>query len=318
MSDFQCELGVPEDPSRLAIIKSGLEIDAAVITKHLRFDQVVLIQEIRAEQADNIIRDVADELGLSDSLKLQAAFAGIQNHRHNIGKYFMSVNSRTDYQFISPHSEGNSTSNMQLASFFCYENNTDGGETILMNVDESNNIWDSFREQVRRLRLGSSPLTQREIQRVKGMYKLSIPESLLKDDDEILHESKIASPDLTLLEVLAKPRKSYSRILNRELYVYWDSIGSIDFDSGTEYFNLLKACSLLREPDGGLELSAVDNAARRRVWRSGVKYAQLFKCKLTRRLAPGDLILQNNMTWAHSANNWSPNSGVRKIAASFA
>jgi hypothetical protein len=30
------------------------------------------------------------------------------------------------------------------------------------------------------------------------------------------------------------------------------------------------------------------------------------------------LIIQNNLTWTHAVNNWSPGSGLRKVAAAFA
>jgi len=57
----------------------------------------------------------------------------------------MSVNERNDYQFIPPHSEGNHLMNMQLAAFFCYENSTDGGVTVLLNINETFNEWHKLR-----------------------------------------------------------------------------------------------------------------------------------------------------------------------------
>jgi hypothetical protein len=277
-----------------------------------------LIQNVDQDQAEITMQEVAKKLGLSEALKLQAGFAGLHGHRHNIGQYFMSVNQRGDYQFIPPHSEGNSFAGMQLASFFCYENSTDGGETVLLNVDSSSRLWPSLREKVRRGKLTSKSLTSREILRARGLYQLQFPADLLRVDDEIIEVHQTEIEGLTLVEVLAKPQMTYSRILDRKLYVYWDSISNIDFDSALEYERLLRQSGLLKEPTPGLGLIQMDNAADRHIWHSGITFSELFTCKITRKLSSGELLIQNNLTWAHATTNWSPNSGIRKIAASFA
>lgn len=308
-----------EDPTKLVIIEHddhGIEID--LVLESLRKDLVVLVQRLSPEQADKMMHEVAEKLGLNDALNLQAAMAGFHGHRHNISKYFMSVNKRTDYQFITPHSEGSSFVGMQLASFYCYENTTDGGETILMNVDDSSHAWRSVRERLMRGKLGSRPLARHEILRAKGLYQINLPDDMLRDDDQILEERETTIPGLTVVEVLAKPQPAFSAVLNRKVNVYWDSIDGADLDSVPEYARLLAHSGLLKEPPGGLELWQLDPEAERRIWHSGARYSELFKCKITRKLAPGDLVIQNNMTWAHSASNWSPGSGTRKIAASFA
>jgi hypothetical protein len=35
-------------------------------------------------------------------------------------------------------------------------------------------------------------------------------------------------------------------------------------------------------------------------------------------MAGGDLVIYNNLTWAHSVANWSPDSGTRRVIAAFA
>ena len=319
MADNRSELRVPEDIGKLIIMEhSSQGIDLDLVLASLRRDLVVLVRSVSADQADGVMHAVADRLGLSNALKLQAGFASFLGHRYNIGKYFMSVNNRDDYHFITPHSEGGSSIGMQLASFFCYENSTDGGETILMNVDDSSEVWQSLRESVKKGRLTSGRLPAHEIARARALYRVNLPADTLKEDDQILEERRTEIAGLTVAEVLAKPIKTYSCILDRKLYAYWDTVGSIDFDSAQEYAHLLRRCGLLREPAAGLDVSQMDNAADRRVWHSGVSYALLFKCKITRKLAPGELVIQNNMTWTHAVTNWSPGSGTRKIAACFA
>jgi hypothetical protein len=317
--DTKSDIRVIEDTNKIGILErcgGGGDVDA--ILALLQQDLVVLLKNIDATEADELMRKVADRLGLGAQLELQAAFAAYHGHRHNIGKYFMSVDRRYDYQIIPPHSEGNSFVGMQLAAFYCYENSTDGGVTILMNVDGSSAIWQSLRENVRRGKVASRSLSPSEIARVRGLYQVNMPADALRDDDQILEERSTDIPGLTIFNVLAKPRKTYSRILSRDLYVLWDSISNIDGDSANQYANLLRQCGLLKEPPGGLDLQKMDNTFQRHVWRSGVDYSQIFKCKITLKLSPGDFVLQNNLTWAHSVSNWSPESGTRKIAAAFA
>jgi hypothetical protein len=319
MTSGESEVSVPEDHSRLKIMElNGGRIDIGILLQALREDLVVLVENLISEQADNIVYEVADALHLSNSLRLQAGFAGFGGHRHNIGKYYMSVNQRDSYQFITPHSEGNSFVGMELASFFCHENSTDGGETILMNIRDSSKAWQTSRESVKRARIEAKSLTNQDILRARGLYNLNLPADVLRDDDIILQEYKCEIPNLTVVDALAKPQKSYSRILNCELYGYWDSLASIDLDAPSQFAHLLRQSGLLREPPDGLEVRQMDNCAHRRIWHSRATYMDLFRCKITRKLAPGDFIIQNNLTWAHSASNWSPASGTRKIAACFA
>jgi hypothetical protein len=284
----------------------------------LREDKVVLIRNVRSERADEIIRNIAEGFSVSERLALQAGFADFLGHRRRVGQYFMSVNKRADYQFISPHSEGTNLIGMQLASFYCYENSTDGGETILMNVNSASRSWSSIRESARRARIGPAGLPKHLSARAKGLYQLQLPNDTLKDGDQILREEETAIPGLTLVEVLAKPQQIYSQILQKNVYAYWDTIESIDADSVSEFEHMLRQAGLMREPVGGLPLRQLDYTADRRIWRSGVRYAELFNFKITYRLQPKDLIVLNNLTWTHAAANWSPNSGTREIAASFA
>lgn len=320
MVDARSEVYVPEDRSRLMVLgheRCGTDISVAI--ESIKNDMVVLVQNVSAEEAENFVHGIADGFGLAEELALQASYVELYRHRRNIGKYSMSVNERLEYQFIPPHSEGGTTQPMQLASFFCYENSTDGGESILMNVNDSSDSWPSLREPRRRGRLlPPRILTEREVRRARGQYFLNLPEDLLRDDDQILSEQETGIPGLSVVEVLAKLEKVYSRILHSNLYVYWDTVSSGDIDAPVEYMLLLRQSGLLREPDGGLGLSRMDSQAPRRIWRSGVKLSELFKCKITIKLGPGDLIVQNNFTWTHAANNWSPGSGTRNVVASFA
>lgn len=313
------DYGVPDDPSRLLVLRqgdAGCGVDA--ILAGLRQDQVVLVQNASAQDADNLLYGVAERLDLQNQLKVQSAFASIHGHRENVGKYFMSVNKRTDYQFIPAHSEGQHASNLQLASLYCYENSTDGGETILLNTDSDSPMWDILGEIVTKVDLCGRKLSPSEIAGAKMMFKINIPEDVLSADDKVLREQKAPVPGIKVFDALTRSKKARSRILERELNVYWDTVASLDFDSGKEYMRLLQSCGLLRQPAGGMDIAKLDNAHIRRVWSSGVNYESLFRARLVRKLVPGDLVIQNNLTWTHSTANWTPGSGTRKVVAAFA
>src|ERR1700752_3120411 len=126
MTDKLDNVIVQEDRSKLFTIDCYQgRVDCECIVQHLRQDMVLLLRNLNSDQADIVMHDVAARLGLRESLELQVGFANFLGHRHNIGKYFMSVNKRGAYQFVTPHSEGSHFIGMQLASFFCYENSTD-------------------------------------------------------------------------------------------------------------------------------------------------------------------------------------------------
>ena len=317
MPTFIAEESVPEDLSRLLTISDhrGV-IDIDVVAEALRSDRVVLIRNLTPEQAEVVISDTAAKFGLGDSLELQAGLASITGHRANRGKYFMTVNARAEYQFITPHSEGSSFSSMQLAAFYCYENTTDGGESVLMNVDSDSPAWSGLRESQRRATV-TRPLSRREAARAKVLYQVSVPNGL-QAQDRVISEIPTEIPGLTLLEVLAPVPATPCRILAKTVRVYWDSVASIDLTCGKQYGELLRVSELLRVPPDGFDLARLDNAFPRRIWDSGTEFSKLFRCKVTRKLCPGDLMINNNMSWTHSANNWSPSSGTRKIVAAFA
>jgi hypothetical protein len=306
---------VPEDPSRLEILDArAKELDVSHVLAPLEQDSVVLVRNVATERAEAILQGVATKLGLLESLELQASFADFLGHRRRVGKYQMSVNKRAHHEFIPPHSEGDSFINLQLASFYCFENSAAGGETVVFNLDDSSRVWLSLREKVTRVAAGSRTLSSTEWLRARSLHHLRNPPGLCPGD-RILRECGSEIPGLLLVDVLAPPTRSHSLILDTDRYVYWDSIASTDFDSWHAFERLLKQSGRIADCDAPDRL---DNALSRRVWSSGVDHNELFRCKLTCKLEPGDLLIQNNLTWAHAALDWSCGSGTRNIVAAFA
>lgn len=307
-----------EDSSRFSETRhETVEASVRFASLSLRKDSVALIRGVNEDEADAIMFEVAEQFGLSDQLEIQAGFAEFRGHRKRSSRYFMTVNERRHYQFIPPHSEGTSSVGMQLAALYCIENTTDGGESILMNVNSESAEWDRLREVAYRGIARQGPLTREASLRARAMFGLESSAERL-DDEQVLSPVESGIEGLDVYRVLAKPKRVRCKILDRDLFAYWDSIASYDFDSGEAYLNLLRTEGLLKNSEPELGIDSLDNAYERRVWRSGVDYPSLFRCKLTIKLAPRDLVIQNNVTWTHSTCNWTPESGVRQVVVAFA
>lgn len=307
---------LPDLSDSIFCIEDMQKVDMDAVSNALKNDKIILVKNVSQEQADPLIEAAAKHYQLFDSLLLQSAFASSKGHRDNIGKYFMTVNMRKDYQFVTPHSEGNALSNMQLASFYCHQNDTDGGETILFRVKGTREKWQSFKERTVRGKALIS-LTEGEIRRVKGMFRIDLPKDELQPDDIILGEQKV-SDKLMIYDVLAQPEPVYSQIHNEDRYVYWNSIEGVDSDSASEFKTFLESEKLLKQPMEPMLLEELDHSADRRIKSFGVKYADIFDGKVILKLESGDFVLMHNLSWAHSVNNWTPTIGERKVYAAFA
>jgi len=317
MPEYIIRSAPPESPEMLEIISYD-QCQAHEIVELLRQDRVVMIKNLTPDRADTLVSELADLLGLTESLELQAGFAALYGHRKRIGKNLMTVNERSNYEFITPHCEGDGISNIQFASFYCYGNSTDGGETILMKIDEASPDLPILRELSTRIAPGSKQLSIQQAALAKALYRLRSPDDYLRAGDRILGQRKTEIPGLVLLTVLALPEKAYSRLLDKSLHPYWDTIASIDHSSAESFTHLLRQNGLLKSGDALQVTKKMDHTAKRRIWRSGVNHAALFSAKMTLKLSAGDFIAYNNLTWAHGVANWTPGCGIRRLAAAFA
>lgn len=310
-------MNIPHGTDRVQTIDRRASGDSSVdaIVAALRGDQVALVRNVAARQADEIMSEVAAALDLGIQLESQAAFAGIHGHRRNVGRFFMTVNRRSEFEIVMPHSEGSRLQNIQLASFYCHQNTTDGGVSLLLNCDQDSPVWYSMRELVTRIDPSSRPLTASEkaLARAKFMVE-GFPEA----DDRVLQEVPSEIAGVRFLWVLTPLRRSFSKIQQREVFTYWDSVASLDLDGLKECLKLMGSLDLLREPADGPRIDHGDPVYRRTLWSSGAAYQDLFKAVVVRKLEPGDLIIQNNLTWTHAASNWTPGSGTRRLIAAFA
>jgi hypothetical protein len=305
------------DSEHLVALQAS-EADFGTIARILSKDQVVLIQGASPADADRLIFGIAAEFDLGEELEIQAGFAAIHGHRRNSGKYFMTVNERGQYNFIPPHSEGNSGMNMQLSSFYCHENSTDGGETILWGSSDDEHVWREMKEFKYKVKTDRQDLTRMEIATLRMTREVVWPRDAVKAGDEILHLVDEPVTGVDRYGVLQPARKSRSRILGSDRFVCWDTIGNVDRDIAKEFVKALRKADLFKAPPGTGDGSNLDCSLHRKVWSSRIQLPSIFNRAIVRKLRQGELVVMNNMTWAHSACGWTPGTGVRRLVAAFA
>ena len=311
---------VAETKDKLSIITAPCnEEKVRLMADELKQDNVVLMRGLTSEQADDAIKQLAEYLHLSSELEMQAGLADLFGHRKKLSKYYMTVNKRRDYQCITPHSEGASFQNLQLVSFFCHENTTDGGTTLLLNVDDNAQVWEQLREVSLRAKLPNRALTKAEISEIKMRYQVELPRDTFAEGDQLLSTKPTHIPGLEICDVLAKPRKTFSQILGKEVFAYWSSISRFDSDSLADFKALLQGKEMYKTPPGDPSSPNYDDGfTDKKIHSSGVAYEQIFKGMLMLDMKPGDFVVMNNLTWAHGVSNWTPNFGSRTIAAAMA
>lgn len=312
-----------ENLSSLVVMdEAGGSASPENIISDLKSDRVVLVKNVSPKRADIVLEAVAGGLGLSERLALQATYASVKSHRKNIGKYFMSVDERDDFQFVIPHSEGNRSMGMQLGALYSFGNSTDGGFTMLQHTDSSGLAWTVLREVVQKIDLCGRKLSAREVAHAKAQYSITIPGSLIAPEDEIVAEIEPLIPGTRRYKVLAHPIPIASMIAEKNVNAYWASIAAPDWDATKQYAALLQTMGLLREPEAYESVAELDsvrkNANLAKAWSSGVKFDELFDARLAIKLEAAELLIFNNMTWTHAATNWTPGSGVRDVVVAFA
>lgn len=300
------------------VVINASDVEFEKITEILAQDKVVLIQGASPAEADRLIYGIAEELKLGEELEVQAGFAAIHNHRENVGKYFMTVNERGGYHFIPPHSEGNSAMDMQISAFYCFENTTDGGETILWGLSDDEEIWRGMKEFKYKIKTERSELSKTEIATLKMRCEVNWPNDMVKEGDEIVYLMDEPVKDVYRYVVLQPAKKNYSRILGADRFVFWDTIANVDRDISAEFVKAIKQVGLFRAPDDLPAGSDLDCSLHRKVWSSGTHLPSIFNRAILRKLQPGELIVMNNMTWSHSACGWTPGKGTRMVVAAFA
>ena len=284
----------------------------------LACDEVALVRSLRMRDAERTLLDIADALGLAQKLEAQSAFASFQGHRQNVGRRFTTVNTRRDYEYITPHSEGTSDMGIQLAAFYCRNNTTDGGETALFHTSSGSLERSGLRQLCVCLDTEGRVLSESEKNVLRAKYGAGVLTAQVAEGD-IIHSELDAGASLPRAFRVLKPIiPTLSSILRVPLYAYWDNVSSIDLECARGFSSLMHKNGLLKTPLDDADAEKMDNARHRRLWQSGFHLDQVSDHFSIIKMCEGDLIVVNNLSWAHAVANWSPGSGCRDVLAAFA
>lgn len=294
------------------------------IAETLEAGHCILIHEIDRAHAETVFRQVSRHFDLEDSFDLQMGI-GVDNtpSRDSVSLSAVSVNHRSDFQLIQPHSEGNTTMPMEIFGLHCTCNSEHGGETVLGLVDQAADF---------------SALVARE----KFLITPDAPAGSILADDLLAAHGSVRSVDTQVrpgdrvLETAADGTSVVVRdmpveaspglLLAKPAVTLWDNVTVHDRAFHRFMLGLMRDRGLLVEPEPELpwsdefyfhiEPKAPWGPIRDRT--ADIEYvSSLFKQLIVVKLLPDQMLLVNNRLWTHAANNWAP-SDTRILSAMYA
>lgn len=241
----------------------------------------------------------------------------LMEHRASVDNVAVTVNARAPLEIIQPHSEGDSTAQLDLFSLHCVRNAVHGGENVLSLIDQS---ADHSALRAKEKAIVGTDLSSAEIEALRRQHR-----------DARAVVSSCSDSQRTLLEhgrarVVVRPAPvaaARSQITGTDVITYWDNVTVHDRAFHRHHYELLRHLGLLNEGAGG-GYEAYMHVERDSPWQpadtdSGdvPQTASLFSLHVVHKMAPDELLLFNNRTWTHAVNNWPPDE-VRTLTAMYA
>lgn len=304
-----------QDISEYLLQTNGATVLQSDVIAALQKDKLVLIHGLTQAAAGDVFSGIVDFFGLRDSYDVQMKFVvHLLEDRSPVDDIAVTVNDRGPYQVIQSHSEGDSTSPLELIALYCHDNAEHGGENIFSLVNQS---------------ADHAPLRAKE----KYIVGNNISESDLKLMRQIHRDVEGLLPEMpqqsrTIFETATgkviviprplRPRKSV--LTEREVITYWDNVTVHDHAFHEHQYELLKHLRILR-PGLGDGYERYMHVEADSDWApADTRSSQLedtlkrFNCHLIHKMTPGDFIIVNNRTWTHAVNNWEPGEKRRLVA----
>lgn len=313
---FRSETQGEDNPHLLTFENS--EIDLGQIQKGLEHNQLALIRSTSFEDAGALFGDLVDHYDLRDSYDLQMQLVvEMMEAREGIDDVAVTVNDRGPFQMIQPHSEGDSTSQLDLFGLYCVQNTSTGGENVLSLIDQS---ADHSRLRAKEKAVVGQQLSDFDIHKLRENH-LDATDVLssLPPESRVLWESPKGS--VVVRPVPLSPSKSV--LSGEDLFTYWDNVTVHDHAFHKLQYELLNHLGILQKEIGdGYEfyMHVEDDSD----WapadtESGTveQTSALFSAHVLHKMQSGDFLLFNNRAWTHSVNNWNPNQ-TRKLNAMYA
>ena len=283
----------------------------------LEQNRLVLVAGTPLERAGSLFRELAASYGLEDSYDLQMQYvAHTIKGRTPVGDIAVTVNERGPLQIIQPHSEGDTTSQLELFGLHCARSAAVGGENVMSLIDQS---ADHSRLRAKEKAIRGSGLSAREILELREEHLDAVELTSEGPVCRILKETARGSVIVRLVGV----RPARSAITGEELVTYWDNVTVHDRAFHRHQVELLRHLGILhrRAPD---DLEAYMHVEEDSPWApvdtdSGdlARTAGLFRRHVVHKMRAGDFLVLHNRAWTHAVNNW-PAGQVRELTAMYA
>lgn len=293
--------------------------DVNQINEALSKNKLVLIRSLSFENSTIFFRKLVDHFGLSDSYAVQMQFVvHMMESRKPKDDVAVTVNERGPFQIIQPHSEGDSTSPLELFGLYCKKNSKSGGENILSLISQS---ADHSKLIAKEKAVVGENLSNDDINRIRG-HHLDAKEVISNclSTDRVLNVEQKGK-----LVVRNVPIKASKSIISKEdLYTYWDNVTVHDHAFHEHHYELVKKLNILNKSSENADYKTYMHVEDDSDWapadtKSGdiSETSKLFDLHILHKMDVNDFLIFNNRAWTHSVNNWLPGE-EREMFAMYA
>jgi hypothetical protein len=284
----------------------------------LQNNKIVLISAVDLNLSGLIFGKFVDHFNLRDSYDLQMQVVGqAMASRTPVDDMAVSVSKRGEHKLIQAHSEGDTTSPLDLFGLYCKDNSPEGGESLFSMADQH---VDHSRLRAKEKVIIGENLANAELHQLRLEHR-----DALKVDFEHHADDKVVQTigrgSVVIRQFAVAP--SQSIISGENLVTYWDNVTVHDHAFHEYHYELLKNFDLLCHRLGTdyqsyMHVGSYSDWAPADTKSGNVEQtSELFACHVSLKLDSGDLCFLNNKAWTHAANNW-PSEQHRNIVAMYA
>ena len=306
-----------DDIPYLQIINSN-EASLETITKALKENKLLLVKGVNIASSGALFNLLVEHYDLKSSYDIQMQLVvHMMEGRESVDNLAVTVNERDTLQYIQAHSEGDSTSPLELFGLHCEVNAKQGGENILSLVNQSADFSHLLAKE--KVIVGEN-LSQKDIMTLRRAHMDATEvQATMPNNAQVIQQGTKGA-----VVVGTMPLEPSRSVINDEsVYTLWDNVTVHDHGFHRHQFELLKHLDLLKGSDNAT-YSDYMHVEHDSYWapadtNSGdvAKTSSLFSCHVVHKMDAGDLLIFNNKTWAHSVNNW-PEGEQRKLSAMYA
>lgn len=294
------------------------EHNYATIQQQLENNKIIVVRNCCMADAAELFEHLVECYDLEESYNLQMQYVvHMMEDREAVDDVAVTVNERGPNQMIQAHSEGDSTSPLDLLALFCEKNSESGGHNVLSLINQG-----AVHERlvVREKVLVGEDIEQQEKNHLTGHHRDtyrtadSIPEGA-----RILAESENGAIAVSGFHL----ESQISAVNGEDVVTYWDNVTVHDLAFHQHQFELLRHCNILHQAEGDdfrnyMHVEEDSDWAPANTCSGSLEdTAQLFSCHIIHKMQAGDFLIVNNRIWTHAVNNW-PAEQPRKLFAMYA